>query len=471
MSMRPRRATAQTSPAELALRYQRLVDSRAELDLDEASLVAVVTYYRRRCMGDEAFAVARRSLAKYPYSTRLYLAKAKVLADLHLYDDALEALERAGTYGPGTPQVTVQRAEVYAAIGRHEDAFAELDGLGEVDDPVLASMRALAESSVFERMGRHDDMYALLERAVRAWPDNDEALHLMWVCTELTGRHADTEALCEWVLRRDPYNAQAWYNLGHACYAQGKTDLALASLDYATLADPRHELAYREAGEICYETGRHERAVEVYETMMEYLTCDDAVMLRLGQCYYHAGALAQARLCVNRVLQHDPAHDEALYYSGLLHGRAGDWPAAVDALRAALEAHGRREDYAAALADALHEAGDLAAAERHYALAAELAPDDGARWVALARFRYGSGRYLEALSALDEAEDYAVDPRLSYCRVVVMIALGREGAALRALAELLQESDASFAAHAVVFEIEPALFEHELVTQVIRCFS
>ena len=469
--MRHRNTSVQTPPAELAQRYQRLVASRAELDLDESALVAVVTYYRRRSMGDEAFAVARRALAKYPYSTRLYLAKAKVLADLHLYDDALEALERAGTYGPGTPQVTVQRAEVYAAVGRHEDAFAELDGLGEVDDPVLASMRALAESTVFERMGRHDDMFVLLERAVRSWPGNEEALHMLWVSTELTGRHADAEALCEWVLRDDPYNAQAWYNLGHACYAQRKIDIALASLDYATLADPRHELAYREAGEICFENGRYERAIEVYETMMEYLTCDDAVMLRLGQCYLHTGADVQARICINRVLQNEPGHDEALYYSGLLYGRAGDWHAAADALRAALAVHDRHEAYAGALADALAELGDLAGAERHYARAAELAPDEAERWLRLATFHYGTGRYLEALTALDESEDFCYCPRLSYCRVAVMIALGREGAALRALAEVLQSGDVEFAAHATLFEIEPRLFEHDLVTQVIRCFS
>ena len=469
--MRQPRTTCQIPPAELAQRYQRLVASRAELDLDESALVSVVTYYRRRCMGDEAFSVARRALAKYPYSTRLYLAKAKVLADLHLYEDALEALERAGTYDPGAPQVTVQRAEVYAAVGRHDDAFAELDGLGEVADPVLASMRALAESSVFERMGRHDDMYVLLDRAVRAWPGNDEAMHMMWVCTELTGRHADTEALCDWVLRNDPYNAQAWYNLGHACYAQGKTEIALASLEYATLADPRHELAYREAGEICFENGQYARAVEVYETMMEHLTCDDAVMLRLGQCYLHTGAVVQSRLCINRVLQHAPEHDEALYYSGLLHGREGDWPAAIAALRAAHEAHPRHEAYAGSLADALQEVGDLAGAERYYALAAELAPDEGERWLALARFLYSTGRSLEALAYLDEAEEYCYDPRLCYCRVVVMIALGREGAALRILADLLQEGDAEFAAHAMLFELEPALFEHDLVVQVIRCFS
>ena len=472
--MKPKNSPAKIAPAELARRYQRAVgadpDGAArELEFDEGALLEVVLFYRKADRLDEALAVADRALAKFPYAGRLYLAKAKVLVGMHVLEYALEVLDRAEVYAPGTPQVRLQRAEAFAALGREEDAFAELDALSDAadHDPVLKSMRSLAEATIFEQMGRHADQYFFVEQAIREWRGNSEAFERLWIATELTGRHAHTEQLCESVLAADAYNAQAWFNLGHARYAQGKTAPALLALEYAYIIDPRYDFAYREAGEICYETGRYARAIEVYETMMEYICCDNEVLLRLGQCYLHEGAHTQARLCINRVLTRDGGHDEAHYYSGLCYAAEGRWTSAVNAYRRALRTNDRNELYFAGLADALVQTGDLARAEHYYARAAETAPELGELWLNHAVFLLETDRALEALAVLDEAEEHAYDTRLEYCRVAVMIRLGREAAALRRLAELLEED---FDAHGALFEIAPALAEHDLVNSVVRCF-
>ena len=470
--MRPNRTNTPPSPAELARRYQAAVDLDPDaVDLDEADLLAVVAHYRRRTMLDEGLRVADRGLTRFPFSVRLYLAKAKILAELHVYEYALEVLEQAAVYDAEAPQIRLQRAPVLAGLGREADAFAELDALGDLhEDDVLRSMRALSEALVFEQLGRNRDVYYFLGEAIRAYPDNEEAFELLWISTEVTANHAATEALCEEVLQRDAYHARAWYNLGHARYALGKTDEALVALEYAYIIDPHFELAYREAGEICYEQGRYAQGVEVYETLMEYVSADNEVLLRLGQCYLHEASHTQARLCINRVLGRDPGHDEALYYSGLCYLREENWRAAANAFRRAIAANDHNELYHAGLADALVQLGDLARAERYYARAAETAPELPEHWLRHAVFLYETGRALEALRVLDEAEEHTVGHELAFGRVVVLLALGREAQALRHLAGHLEDPEA-FAAHAVLFEIAPQLAEHDLVRQVIRCFA
>jgi len=466
--MKPQRTTTTISPEELARQYQRLSHSDAELDLDENELLEVVHHYRSRTLPEEALKVADRSLKKFPFSSRLYLAKAKVLCELHVFEYALEVLELAATYGPGTPQVSIQRAHALAGMGQKEEAFAELDNIDETDDPILSSMRALAEATIFEQMGRHADAYFFLERAIRDWIGNTEAFNALWIATEITARHEQTEELCEWVLTQDAYHARAWYNLGHSRYAQGNTDEALVALEYAYLIDPRYEFAYREAGEICYETKQYEKAIEVYETMMEYICCDNEVLLRLGQSYLHVKAFTQARLCINRVLTRTPEHDEALYYSGLCYAAEEKWTSATNAYRRALAVNDRNEHYSAALAEVLVQTGDLARAEFYFQKAADTAPELADFWLRYAVFLHQTGRALEAFAVLDEAEVHTYDIRLSYCRVVLLLALGREADGLRMLASLLEED---FDAHGFLFHVSPELAEHSLVEAVIRCFA
>ncbi len=462
------RSTQNVTPADLARRYQRLTTSNAELDLDEVSLHDVACYYRDRTRLDEALQVCDRALQKFPFSVRLYLEKARVLVELHTYEYALEVIEQAETYSPGAPQIHLQRARALAGLGLTEDAFAELDLLGDSDDPWLCSMRALTEAIVFEQLDRHLDMYFFLEQSLRAWPDNAEALRLLWLATELTNRYVQTTALCEWILDLDPFNARAWYNLGHTRYLEDKVTEALSCMEYAYVLDPRFEYAYREAGEICYERQRYAEAVDIYETMMEYLAVDTEVLLRLGQCYYHTGSLTQARLCLNRVLAREPNGDEALFYTGLCYAADEKWDSAVERFRRALNANECDERYPAALASSLVQTGDLAGAEYYFQRATELAPEEATQWVAHAMFLHQQGRSLEAIAVLDEAEACTVGPELDFCRVSLSIAVGREADALRLLAGVLEED---FSTHELLFEIAPELREHDLVAQVIRCFA
>ena len=467
---RQRSTHRQLSPAALLREYERLNQAaNAELDLDEAALVCVVNQYRQQQRLDEGLRAADRALLKYPFGVRLYLAKAKVLEELHLLDYALEVLELAETYGPGTPQIHLQRAKVLADRDQVERAFAELDLLNDSEDAVLVSMRALTEALIFRQLGRHSDCYYYLESALRAWPDNEEALEALWLATEVTGRHEATEQLCEDILSLTTYSSRAWFNLAQARYCQGRPHLALVAFEYAYIIDPRYELAYREAGSICMELGLYARAMEVYEVMMEYLSGDDEVLLALGRCYLHTGSMTQARLCINRVLSRHPKNDEALYYSGCCHAAQNDYLAAVRDLERAVELDPQQEQYAAALADALLETGQLQRAEEYLHQACAAAPEEFVHWYRLVRLLLSSGREVEAVRVLDEAAQHTYASELEYARVAATIGCGREADGLRMLSELLQDEE-ECGRYETLFEVWPALREHDLVGQVIRCF-
>ena len=466
--MKSKRTPHPAAPSDLARHYQRSLTSGITPDFDERAYLEIAAHYRDRLMTDEALNVVDGAIEQFPYAVDLYLAKAAVLCDLHLFDYAEEVLQTAETYGPHSPGVTIQRAKVLAGKGLHEEAFAQLDLVDDLADPKLKSDRSVAEAVIFEHMHRYTDMFFFLAQALQENPTNDEALNLLWICTELTGRHAQTEEICLEIIEGHTYCSKAWYNLGHARYAQQHTEAALAAFEYAYIIDPRYGYAYREAGEICVETEQYARAVEIYEVMLEYVNGDNEILLRLGQCYYHVGAFTQARLCLNRVLTRTPEHDEALYYRGLCYAAEGRWRLAIKAYQRAVQINHRAERYAFSLAEALVETGDTDGAEAAFALSCEAAPEIAGYWLAHAAFLLDLGRGIEALQIIDEAEDHTYGSSLCYARVAAYLSLGREAEGLRYLAEVLPEE---WDSHETLFEIAPALRNNDLVHQVIKCFA
>ena len=473
--MKPKPKTATASPLELARRYQRLVGTGLEgrpgspaPDFDERAYLEIAGHYRERGMLEEALRAADNGLTLFAYSAELYVAKATALTQLHVYESALEALALADTYATGLPEVHLQRARAFAGLGRHEDAFAELDRLDDTADARLRSRRAVAEAIVFEQMRRYSDMYFFVLQALREDVTNTEALDLLWIATELTSRHEETAALCEEIIAADAYASRAWYNLGHARSALGDTDAALEAFEYAYLIDPRYEFAYREAGEICVETGQYQRAVELYELMLEYVRGDNEVLLRLGQCYLHTGAHVQARLCINRVLTRVPDHDVALYYRGRCYAEEGLLERAADAYRHAIDLNPRDERYLASLALVLAELGDLDGAEAAFAKTCDTAPECPEHWCAHIRFLLQLGRPFDALDVIGEAAEHVYDPALRFAPVAAYIALGREAEGLRTLAEILEDD---YDTREALFDFAPELRDNDLVAQVMRCFA
>lgn len=467
-AMKSKKRTNSIAPADLARKYQQLVLNEKELTLDTQELTHVAEYYFNRSMFDEALKVVDYSLSTYPFATSLYLAKAKTLCALHLFEYAHEVLDQARIYGGDKGEICLLQARAYSGEGKHDDAFLILDQLHESKDAIFESRRFTEEAFIFEQMGRNKDAYYFLEKAIDAWPKNTEALKQLWISTELTGNYEETLQLCEKILSKDIYNEQAWYNLGHARYATRQIEEALIAFEYAYIIDPKFEYAYREAGEICLETKQYKRGVEIYESLMEYVCCDNEVLLKLGQCYTHTKQYSQARLCLNRVTSREPGNDEALYYSAKLYEKDNNYKAAVNYYRRAIAANKRNEVYACAMAEALVKLGDYLKAEHYFKLAVNLAPELEIYWSKLAKFLYVTGKSLEALQILDEAEEHTISDHFEFYRVALMMAVGKEPEALRHLANTLEEN---FEAHKVLFKFSPKLENHGLINQVIRCFA
>ncbi len=81
------------------------------------------TFRGRIADSENAAALAEKLVADFPENGRAYFARARARCCFHLFSAALEDLDRAQGYGLDKPTIDDERAGVFQAVGRYDDAL------------------------------------------------------------------------------------------------------------------------------------------------------------------------------------------------------------------------------------------------------------------------------------------------------------------------------------------------------------
>lgn len=184
-------------------------------------------------------------------------------------------LEAAYEVSPGSDDVRIELADLLVADGREvERAGALLSGVGEregarlhVVEARLAELRGdeagaeaaygrallagddpdvrLSRALVLERLARHDEAIAELERVRLARPDDLFTGARLAERYEAAGRHADAEAELTRAAEAQPERAAAWERLARFYERTGRAAQARAALARAREVEPRPGRALR----------------------------------------------------------------------------------------------------------------------------------------------------------------------------------------------------------------------------------
>lgn len=124
---------------------------------------------------------------------------------------------------------------------------------------------------------------------------------------------------------------------------------------------------------------------------------------------HRSGRLEEAMTLYRQVLESAPGHPPTLHMLGCLALQLGQYPAAIDALAAAVAADGARADYRNDLGEAYRQAGDAESAAEAYTGALALDPGHAPATNNLGIIRHAQGRLDEACALYRRAID--IDPQ------------------------------------------------------------
>ncbi|HBN09808.1 MAG TPA: hypothetical protein DD435_14525 [Cyanobacteria bacterium UBA8530] len=175
---------------------------------------------RKRGKSEEALALAKEGLAKFPRYSDLLFAYGQALLDQNLVSEALEAFEKC------------LRLEGH----RHEGGT----------DPGTTSYKAwLALGVCHERSGRLDQALDCLQRAIIASPPGEVAGRLnRGILLSKAGRISEGDQDFLAVLKIDENRFEAWQNLGANAFQRGDLSSAREAFVRANALSPSSDLGF-----------------------------------------------------------------------------------------------------------------------------------------------------------------------------------------------------------------------------------
>jgi Flp pilus assembly protein TadD len=230
-----------------------------------------------------------------------------------------------------------------------------------------------------------------------------------------TGRYNDAEAAYLTTLENDPANIDALGGLGFAYQRLNWPLEAERILRRATDAHPGNASAFNSLGVFLFQTGRFEEAAAQFEYAFALRPDDAKYVTNLASTYVMQGSFASAAMYFQRAIDIKPTKN-AYSNLGLMRLYSGDYDAAVESQRSAVELQPNDLLTRANLGDTLWAAGrllearqTLQEAEKMAARALEVNPNDPLTILDMAWIKAGLREHDEARRFIDRAMELVPD--------------------------------------------------------------
>lgn len=417
----------------------------------------LIQYFTDEHLYERALEVVDHAITQFSYQIDFHLTKAELLLRCNQAADALVVLDKVAALAPGNLDMELMRAEALTMLGWKEEALALLENLKHNATSQELSQILVCEALLCERDHAYEHMFYLLKAALEANPMNIEALSRMWYCVEQAGKHRESVELHERILEEYPFSSLAWYNLGCAYEFLCEYEKSIEAYEFAFITNQDFEYAYRDCAEVCMYTGNYQKALQCLQEVVSRFEPDAELFVQVANCHLKLGNPKVARTFYLKAAQLDNCCAEAYYGVAQCHATQARWKAAADNYQRAILYDDQNEAYYEGLADACFAMGKYVIAEQNYRFAVDLAPESSHLWMKLAQFLIHTGRSVEALEVLEEAEDYCGTADLLFCRSACLFLLGRRKEALQVFADALIED---YHAHPCIFRWVP-LLEHD----------
>ncbi|UPT62450.1 MAG: sulfotransferase [Hyphomonadaceae bacterium JAD_PAG50586_4] len=343
-----------------------------QLGTADAALANAMRLLRPR--PDLAAEQAREIIAASPRHGRAHFALGLALAAQGDHTQAVAALRRATALEPNLSaawrtlgdQLTILEDTTGA-----DAAYAQSIRASVTDPRLMEAARALCENKL--SIAEHT-----LRTHLKAHPTDVAAIRMLAEVAARLGRLEDSEKLLRRALELAPSFLAARHNYALVLHRQTKAPEALTQIDLLLAAEPDNPSYRFLQASALTRIGEYDRAIEIYEGVLERHGSNARGWMSLGHARKTAGYTQASIDAYQSAIEHAPHFGEA--YWSLANMKTYRFS---EAMIAQMEAQRQREDISPedrfhlhyALGKAYEDAADYAASFRHYDLGAKLRRD------------------------------------------------------------------------------------------------
>ncbi len=357
---------------DLYLKGQNLLRGRQNAKNSEAAL----NFFNDAIKRDPNFALAYTGVADS--SLRLY----SQTNDSVWTTRALGAAQHAESLNPNLPEVHFSLGSIYTAIGRTNEAIAQLKEALKLAPNSDDGLRRLG--SAYMKANRQQDAIQALAEATRVNPYLWTNFNSLGRAYFKIGENEKALAAVRKVTEIDPGNPTGWSNVGAAYYRLGNWSASVTALQKAIALDPS-PFYHAQLGTAYFFMGRYADAAGMFEIAVQKSPASAAYQMDLADAYRWAGqpdkaaagydrAIAQAlkdldvnprnaeslgilavsyakkrddskaSTFIHQARQIDSKDTDLMYKEATIHALAGRTPDAIAVLKQALENGYNREE-------------------------------------------------------------------------------------------------------------------------------
>jgi len=259
-----------------------------------------------------ATAAAKQALDILPTHTQCWNMLGILLANQHLYTEAMPAFEKAIQLDPQAVWAMHNLAQCYTRMGQPKKALALLKRATKIKPDYGTAWLLLGQ--VYEQVGRSNIAQACYKKAITKGVNQPE--DLVTLARFCVTRGWYDQALTNYLaaIELNPLDVSLRLETGRLLAKQGRYNDAAFQFAAAVDLTPNNPQARMQLGTVLGLMGQHNMAEKEFREALRLDPNQVEARVNLGVALYKQGKLEEARTQFEQVLQHNPNDPTAQFY-------------------------------------------------------------------------------------------------------------------------------------------------------------
>ncbi len=264
-------------------RLKTLTGEPDRVDLSIARLYARLEKY------NQAVEILQKYLERKNTADARYLL-AVILTQAEKYDQAVYELQRIDSTAEEFESAVILQVRVLRFLDRPEQAVEVLEKAIENEQDRRPDMFVML-AALYQLQGKTDLGRTTFDRALSAFPDNDELLYDYGLFLDTLGSQEEAMSLMQELIKRQPEHGEALNYVGYSWADKSiHLDKALEYIQRAVKLKPDNGYIRDSLGWVFYKLGRIEEARQALEEAVRLSKDEDyAIYDHLGDVYLELG--------------------------------------------------------------------------------------------------------------------------------------------------------------------------------------
>ncbi len=386
---------------ELVQKFEAMIENNDELYFETEEYEEIIIHYLE--MGDISFAdmATKYGLKIHPNSLDLKVKQFEVLLELEKYAEAKHLMAELKPSCTDNTDFLVCCAKYYSNLGNPRRSIEYCELALELKEEENFLHNFIAD----EYINLEDPFKALKHYKLALSFDqlDDYALENVMVCYNQLKRGDEAIEFLNGYLDQFAFSETAWYEYGQFYFNKKNYEEAIRGFDYLLAINSQSIGVYANKA-ACYEAmGEWQKAISVYEEMLELEYTKSFTFYKIGLCYKENKQPVQALNAFQKSLRDDPQFYLSMMEQSYLYEEIGSMREALHFAEEAVSLNETSLDYQKRLAFLYIDAGKFEESLECLKKLVSYEPTRFYNWYAHSEVLMLIGEYEEAVTVLSEA--------------------------------------------------------------------